>query len=161
MSPKAKTALKSYQTALKKAKKDGKKSFEHNGRKYSKHGEKNIYKCVENCRKKSSRKTSKRKSAGKKCKETMISRPKGTRCRPGPKTPCKNGGVRRKVSKGKRKGKYDCVLRKKSSRRKSSKRKKSARKAKGFLGDMRRNKSEDLQGLAAFGIAGGRKRRRH
>lgn len=117
MSSKAKSALKSYQSALKKAKAAGERSFEHNGRTYSKHGEKNIYKCVENCRKKSSRKTSKRKksasrktSKGKKCKETMISRPKGTRCRPGPTTPCKKPmHVRREVSKGKRKGKYDCV----------------------------------------------------
>ena len=43
-------------------------------------------------------------------------------------------------------------------KRTKSKRKRSSR-AKGFIGDMRKNKSEDYVGLAAFGLGGGRRRR--
>lgn len=62
----------------------------------------------------------------KKCSDNKIRSPRGTRCRPGPRTPCRNPEKhlkRRKLSqrKTKRGGKvYECVKRKRS-RRKSKK----------------------------------------
>lgn len=43
-------------------------------------------------------------------------------------------------------------------KRTKSKRKRSSR-AKGFIGDMRKNKRDDYMGLAEFGLGGGRRRR--
>jgi len=187
MSDKSKTKRKlspqlaAYNKARDAAKASGKASFMNNGKKYVKKGgryerEGKKKKKEEEEKKKSGRKKSgRKKSPAKKkksrkksrekspCKDNKIRVPKNSRCRPGPNTKCnKEGQVRRKVPDGKRKGKYDCVSSPKKKKRKRSKspRKKSQRKAKGFIGDMRRNKGEGYVGLGAFGIAGGRKRSR-
>jgi histone H1/5 len=74
---------------------------------------------------KKKKKKKKKKKALRKCSDKKIRSPRGTQCRPGPRTPCRNPEKhlkRRKLSqrKTKRGGKvYECV--KKKRRRKSKK----------------------------------------
>ena len=162
--------LAAYNVARDAAKASGASSFTYDGKTYMKENgryvkEGNVGR-KKSGRKKSGRKKSpaKKKKSHKKppCKDNKIRNPQtgpGSRCRPGPKTKCnKPMHVRRKVSDGAKAGKWVCSPKKKRKRSKSP-RKKSP-KAKGFIGDMRRNKGEGYVGLGAFGIAGGRKRSR-
>jgi len=113
-------------------------------------------------RKKKSRsrkkKSRSRKKKSRSRKKKSRSRKKKSRSRK------KKSRSRKKKSRRKsrsRKKKSRRKSRKKKSRRKSRRKRsrKRSRRAKGFIGDMRKNKSEDYVGLAAFGLGGGRRRR--